>query len=340
VQHPDWPSGLTIATLLEATRAELPDADVRHAKGCDVDTDDTAGFAAAVTAASAAEICVVALGDRAGLFGRGTSGEGCDAESLDLPGVQGQLLDALLDTGTPVVLVMLSGRPYALGRYADRLAAAVQTFFPGEEGGSAIAGVLSGRTCPSGRLPVSIPRTGGGQPGTYLTAPLGLRSGVSNIDPTPLWAFGHGLSYTSFDWSGVQVDGVPVAADSVTETETDGAIQLSLTVCNTGDRAGTDVVQLYLRDPVAQVTRPDVRLIGYARVDLKAGASSRVTFDVPADLSSFTGRSGRRIVEPGDLELLLSSSSAEVRHTANLRLVGPERVVGSSRRMVADVTVL
>jgi beta-xylosidase len=339
-QHPDWPQGLTIATLLEATRAELPDVDVVHAKGCDVDTDDTSGFAAAVAAASAADVCIVALGDRAGLFGRGTSGEGCDADSLNLPGVQGELLDALLETGTPVVLVMLSGRPYALGRFAGRLSAVLQTFFPGEEGGAAIAGVLSGRTCPSGRLPVSIPRTDGGQPSTYLTPRLGLLSDVSNIDPTPLWAFGHGLSYTTFEWSGLEVDGKAPAADAFAQTGTDGAVQVSLTVRNTGERAGTDVVQLYLRDPVAQVTRPDVRLIGYARVPLEAGASSRVTFDVSADLSSFTGRAGLRIVEPGDLELVLSSSSAEPRLAANVRLVGPERPVGASRRMVADVTVL
>jgi beta-xylosidase len=339
-QHPDWPAGLTVATLLEATRTELPAADVVYASGCDVDTDDRSGFAAAVAAARESDICVVALGDRAGLFGRGTSGEGCDVESLELPGVQGELLDALLETATPVVLVMMSGRPYALGRYAAGLAAAIQSFFPGEEGGSAIAGVLSGRVCPSGRLPVSMPRTAGGQPSSYLSPPLGLRSDVTTIDPTPLWPFGHGMSYTSFRWDDVLVDGRLVDPAEPVQTRTDGAVRLSLTICNSGDRAGADVVQLYLRDPVAQVTRPDVSLIGYARIALDPGQTARVTFDVSADLSSFTGRDGRRIVEAGELELLLSASSAEPRHVVQLRLVGPERFVGSSRRMVADVTVL
>ncbi len=155
LQYPKWPLGLSIPTLLEATRKELPDADVTFAAGCDVDSTDVDGFAAATSAASAADVCVVALGDQAGLFGRGTSGEGCDAESLELPGVQGQLLEAIIATGRPVVLVMVSGRPYALGKYADRVAAVVQSFFPGEEGGPALAGVLSGRVNPSGRLPVS-----------------------------------------------------------------------------------------------------------------------------------------------------------------------------------------
>jgi beta-xylosidase len=338
MEHPEWPLGLSIPTLLEATRAELPDADVVYAAGCDVDSTDVSGIEAAVTAASGADVCVVALGDRAALFGRGTSGEGCDADSLQLPGVQGELLEAIIATGRPVVLVMVSGRPYALGAYADRLAALVQSFFPGEEGGAALAGVLSGRVCPSGRLPVGIPRSPNGQPGTYLTSALGLRSEVSAVDPTPLWPFGHGLSYTSFRWDGVQVDGRAVTDVDRIDSTTDGAVRVSLTISNDGHRAGTDVVQLYLHDPVAQVTRPDVRLIGYARVDVEPGASRRVSFDVSADLSSFTGIAGKRIVEPGDLQLRLSASSADSRHIVNLRLLGPERTVGFSRRMVADVT--
>ncbi len=151
-------SGYRFPTLLEATRKELPDTDVAYAPGCDVDGDGHGRLRGrGQRRLAAADVCVVALGDRAGLFGRGTSGEGCDAETLELPGVQGQLLDAIIATGRPVVLVMVSGRPYALGAYADRLAAVVQSFFPGEEGGAALAGVLSGRVCPSGRLPVSHP---------------------------------------------------------------------------------------------------------------------------------------------------------------------------------------
>jgi beta-xylosidase len=339
LQYPKWPLGLSIPTVLEATRKEMPDAEVTFAAGCDVDGSDVDGFAAAVNAARAADVVVVALGDRAGLFGRGTSGEGCDAETLELPGVQGQLLDAIIATGRPVVLVMVSGRPYALGAYADRLAAVVQSFFPGEEGGPALAGVLSGRVNPSGRLPVCIPRSPAGQPSTYLTSPLGMRSGVSTVDPTPLWPFGHGLSYTSFEWDDVQVDGHGVTQADRIDSTTDGAVRVSLTVSNIGRRAGTDVVQLYLHDPVAQVTRPDVRLIGYTRVDVEAGQSRRVSFDVSADLSCFTGVAGVRIVEPGDLELRLGASSSNSRHIVNIRLLGPERAVGLSRRMVADVTV-
>ncbi|MFG2440138.1 glycoside hydrolase family 3 N-terminal domain-containing protein [Streptomyces sp. NPDC048508] len=328
--HPDVPAGIGIPTVLDSLRSELPDAKVTFAEGCGVSDPDASGFAEAVARASEADVCVAVLGDRAGLFGRGTSGEGCDAADLRLPGVQGELLDALVDTGVPVVLVLLTGRPYALGRWEGRLAAVVQAFFPGEEGGPAVAGVLSGRVGPSGRLPVSVPRLPGSQPWTYLQPPLGLANEVSNLDPTPLHAFGHGLSYTSFAWEDFR--------GGDTEITTDGSCDVSLTVRNTGDRDGTEVVQLYLHDPVASVTRPDVRLIGYRRLDLAPGESRRVTFGFHADLSAFTDRAGERVVEPGVLELRLGASSAQARHTARLTLTGPRRVTGTDRRLRCEVS--
>lgn len=325
--HPEMPTGIEIPTLLDSLRAELPDAKVTFAEGCGVSDPDTSGFEEAVARTAEADVCVAVLGDRAGLFGRGTSGEGCDATDLSLPGAQAELLDTLVGTGVPVVLVLLTGRPYALGRWDGRLAAVVQAFFPGEEGGPAVAGVLSGRVTPSGRLPVSVPRVPGGQPWTYLQPPLGLRVDVSNLDPTPLYAFGYGRSYTEFAWEDFTGGAAP------SEIGTDGSYDISLTVRNTGDRPGAEVVQLYLHDPVASVTRPDVRLIGYQRVELAPGEASRVTFRFHTDLSAFTDRSGRRVVEPGALELRLAASSADVRHTARLRLTGPLRELGPDRRL-------
>ncbi|EFL34310.1 xylan 1,4-beta-xylosidase [Streptomyces viridochromogenes DSM 40736] len=331
--HPDVPVGIEIPTVLDALRTELPDAKVTFAQGCDVTDPDTTGFEEAVARTAEADVCVAVLGDRAGLFGRGTSGEGCDATDLRLPGAQGELLDALLATGVPVVLVLLTGRPYALGRWHGRLGALVQAFFPGEEGGPAVAGVLSGRVNPSGRLPVSVPQVPGGQPWTYLQPPLGLAGEVSNLDPTPLYAFGHGRSYTTFAWE----DGTGGAEPA--ELGTDGTYDVSVTVRNTGDREGAEVVQLYLHDPVASVTRPDMRLIGYQRVTAAPGEAVRVTFRFHADLSSFTDRSGHRVVEPGALELRLAASSADVRHTAHLTLTGPVRVLGTDRRLRCETEV-
>ncbi|PSK93836.1 beta-xylosidase [Haloactinopolyspora alba] len=337
---PEELPGVAVPTLLDGIRAALPDARLTHAEGCDVVGTDASGFDAAVAAAAGADVCVAVVGDRAGLFGRGTSGEGCDAQDLRLPGVQEQLVHALADTGTPVVLVLCTGRPYALGAFGDRLAAVVQAFFPGEEGGRAVAGVLSGRVCPSGRLPVSVPREPGGQPATYLAPPLGHRSEVSSGDPTPLYPFGYGLSYTSFAWDDLRVGtDEPAPADGPVECGTDGAVSLSVRVRNTGDRDGAEVVQLYLHDPVAQVTRPPVRLIGYARVVLRPGEQRRVAFRVHADLTAFTGRDGRRVVEPGAIELRPARSCLDAEHAAAVTLVGPERVVDHTPHLTAQVSV-
>ncbi|MGR0220709.1 beta-xylosidase/alpha-l-arabinosidase [Agromyces sp. ZXT2-6] len=324
-QHPGVEMGIEIPTLLDAIRAEFPGSDIRHALGTSVDGGETDGLADAAALAATADVVVLALGDRAGLFGRGTSGEGCDAESLDLPGAQQRLVDAVLDTGTPTVLALLAGRPYALGRATSEAAGIVEAFFTGEEGAGAIAGVLSGRVNPSGRLPVSIPATPGSQPTTYLAAPLARASDVSNVDPTAAYPFGHGLGYTTFEWETFAGDEDAIA--------TDGAVSVRLRVRNSGSRTGTEVVQLYLHDPVASVVRPVQRLVGFARVDLEPGAAADVWFTVPADLASFTSRSGERIVEPGDLVLSVGRSSGELVHAHTVRLEGPVRVVDHLRRL-------
>ncbi|MEG9249362.1 glycoside hydrolase family 3 N-terminal domain-containing protein [Arthrobacter sp. Soc17.1.1.1] len=330
-QHPEVELGLEIPTVADALRDEFPGSEITTAAGCTIDGRATTGFDEALAVARGADVVVAVLGDRAGLFGRGTSGEGCDAESLDLPGVQQQLLEGLLATGKPVVVVLLTGRPYALGTAAGEAAAIVQGFFPGEEGAGAVAGVLSGRINPAGRLPVSIPGSPGAQPSTYLAAPLAQSSGVSNIDPTAAFPFGHGLGYTHFEWSD--------AASTADSIATDGEVGLTVTVTNAGERDGVEVVQLYLHDPVASVVRPVQRLVGYARVPLTAGSSARVAFTVPADVASFTGRDGVRIIEPGALELRLGASSGDIRAAVLLDLTGGIRQVDHTRRLHCDVTI-
>ncbi|MET0853524.1 MAG: glycoside hydrolase family 3 N-terminal domain-containing protein, partial [Microterricola sp.] len=235
VQHPGVPIGIEIPTLLDAIRLEFPDSEIHYALGTSVDGGETDGIADAVAAAASADIVVLALGDRAGLFGRGTSGEGCDVESLELPGAQQQLVDAVVATGTPSVMTLLTGRPYAIGSAVTESSAIVQAFFVGEEGASAIAGVISGRVNPSGRLPVSVPATPGAQPTSYLAPALARATDVSNIDPSPAFAFGHGLGYSTFEWSAFAGDENEIAVD--------GEASVRLRVRNTSSRAGTDVVQ-------------------------------------------------------------------------------------------------
>ena len=332
-RHPGAGLGIEVPTVVDALRQELPGVEVVSERGCPVQGEDRSGFAAALDAARGADLCVAVVGDLAGLFGHGTSGEGCDAEDLRLPGVQAELLAELLGTGTPVVVVVVSGRPYALGDVHGRAAALVQAFMPGEEGGSAVAGVLSGRVQPGGKLPVQIPRHPGGQPSTYLQPPLGSAesAGISSLDATPLFPFGHGASYTSF-----AVDRLRLSA---AEVPTDGEFTVSVRLRNTGSRAGDEVVQLYLHDVLAPVTRPVRQLAGFRRVHLEAGDAVDLHFRVHADRTAFTGRDLRRIVEPGDLELLVGTSAADLPVRGGVRLTGPTRVVGHDRRLVTPVDV-
>src|SRR5690606_32626997 len=187
-------------------RTELEGSEITYARGCDVIGDDTSRIDEAVEVARAAEVAVVVVGDHAGLFGRGTSGEGCDVDDLELPGVQRELVERILDTGTPVVLVLITGRPYAVGWALDRCAAVLQSYFPGEEGGTALAPVIAGTAAASGRVPISMPRSAGASPFSYLHPRLGGASRVTNLDTAPPVAFGHGLSYTSFVHSELEAD--------------------------------------------------------------------------------------------------------------------------------------
>jgi beta-xylosidase len=327
--YPEAADGVAVTTLLDALRAEIPD--VTYARGCDVRDGDESGFAEAVSVGRSADVIVAAVGDVAGLFGRGTSGEGCDVADLRLPGAQEGLLRALAATGKPVIAVLVTGRPYAIGSVAGELAGIVQAFFPGEEGGNAIAGVLTGRVVPSGKLPVEIPGACAPQPSSYLRSANAAPHAGSSVDPTPLFAFGHGLSYTTFGYSDLVI--------SASSMPTDGTILVSCTATNTGSASGCEVVQLYLSDPVAQVVRPLRWLAGYARVPLAPGEARRVTFRVHADRTSFTGLSGSRLVEPGLIGVAVGGASDSLPLTGAFTLTGPVRVVGADRVLDTPTSV-
>ncbi|GAA2581490.1 glycoside hydrolase family 3 N-terminal domain-containing protein [Microbacterium binotii] len=314
--HPGVPMGFEIPSPREALTARYPGASFDVAEGCAVEGDDRSGFTAAIDAARGAEVAIVAVGDRAGLFGRGTVGEGNDVESLELPGVQRELVERIVATGTPVVLVVLSGRPYAIdwaleGETAP--AAVLQSFFPGEEGATALASLLAGDSVPSGRLPVSLPRSAGAQPYSYLHPLLGAANEITSADSTPVRPFGFGLSYTRFAHRDLEVDA---------DASTAGGFTARVVVENVGDRSGVDVVQLYTHDPVASVTRPVAQLVGYARVELAAGQRATVEFAVPAARLAFSDRGYRRVVEPGALEVWVGPSCDERETVAETTLAG------------------
>lgn len=324
-----YDTGIDVPTMREAISEEFSNATVNYAEGCDIESDDTSRFDHAAEIASDSDLTVLVLGDQAGLFGRGTVGEGCDRDDLELPGVQRQLAERVLATGRPVVIVLLTGRPYVLGWALDQASAVVQAFFPGEEGAQAVAGVLSGRVNPSGKLPVSLPRSTGAQPYTYLHPRLGGDSDVTNLSSQPVRPFGFGLSYTTFTYSDL----------TVSATSTDAPVGVSVVVTNTGDRDGDEVVQLYVQDVFGSITRPVAQLMGFQRVSLAPGQSATVTFTVPPHRLSFTNAQYTRVVEPGQFVFWTGHSAGSGDISATVTVTGDVYEVAPNATLTTSVSV-
>jgi beta-xylosidase len=320
-KHPGHDLGIKIPTVLTAVREEFGADRVRFEAGGDITSDDVVAIPDAVALARDSDVAVVVVGDIAGLFGDGTSGEGCDAADLRLPGGQDALVTAVLGTGVPTVLVVLSGRPYALGAYG-KARAIVQAFFPGADGAAAVAGVLSGRVAPTGRLPVQIPRYPSAST-TYLQPALGLSNpGITALDNTPLYPFGFGLTGGAIVYESI------TAAATVS---TEGSLDAAVTIRNDGDDT-VEVVQLYAAFPSAPVVRPAVQLIGYARIPIGSGESRTVSFHVDAARLAVTGEDRALGVDPGPLRLIAGPSAADAPVTAEVTIVG-ERCVVAQRSL-------
>lgn len=290
-------------TPLNGLRAALPDAEIIHAAGCADTGDDASAIDEAVAAAESADIAIVCVGARSGLVADATVGEARDATDLGLPGVQSQLVARIAATGTPMVIVVISGRVHTLEAESAVANALIWSILPGEEGGSAIADVLIGAVNPAGRLPVTLPLHVGQIPLHHDMRRRGDRSefygGYVDRGTDALYWFGHGLSYTAFEY------GEPsVAAGSTTE-----ATAVSVPVANTGPREGDEVVQLYATDEVASVARPIRELIGFARVAIPAGETRTVTFTVHPSRLAFHGLDMDLITEPGTFTFRIGGSS-------------------------------
>jgi beta-glucosidase len=292
---------------------------------------DESRIAEAVRVASKADRIVVALGDLSGLFLTGTVGEGSDASSLELPGVQQKLLDSLLALDKPLVVVLLNGRPYNLGPAYVNANAVLEAFLPGQEGADAIARVLYGDAEPGGRLPVSVPRSAGAMPYFYNHK---LKSAGTPVQPEfgAVYPFGHGLSYTTFEYGDLRLES--------REVPVDGQIILSFTVRNTGSRTGDEVAQLYVRDLYASVVRPIRELKGFKRLTLAPGEGKTLRFTLPADMLAFTVSGTTRLVEPGEIELMVGRSSQDVRLSDKVTLTGSPRALPRDWRMVCATEVV
>jgi beta-glucosidase len=304
-------------TPLAGLRAATSDGvEVRYARGCEVQGDDRSGFDEAVRAAREADVAIVVVAGKSGLHRPVTVGEGNDATSLELTGVQTELLEAVAGTETPLVVVVLSGRVHTLTRAAACANALIQLFPPGEEGGSGLADVLVGAVNPSGRLPITMPRAVGQIPISHAYRAGGARpmffDDYTDCAPTPLFAFGHGLSYTSFVYTNFDV-----RASTTTEP-----VEVAVDVRNDGQCAGDEVVQLYCRDDIASVARPDQLLLGFARVSLDPGQARRVTFIIHPSRLAFYDPQMRFVVEPGTFSFSVGASAADTRAEQTVELRG------------------
>jgi beta-glucosidase len=329
--HPNIKSVLTGIKEIVSEKTQI-----HYTKGCEVTGDDKAGFDEAVAAAQDAQIALLVLGDKSGLGTEGTTGEGRDRVSLQLPGVQQELLEAVVATGTPVVLVLINGRPLATSWAAEHVPAILEAWLPGEEGGPAIAEVLFGDVNPGGKLPITIPRSVGQVPIYYGHKPSGGRSYMTDhyIDSpaTPLYPFGFGLSYTQFEFSNLQI--------SPNQVDSQGKVEIRCEVTNVGEVAGDEVVQLYLHDRESTITRPVKQLVGFKRVSLQPDNSATIIFTVKMNQLGFYNRAMQFVVEPGKMDVLIGSSSADIHLTGEFEIVGEVADVMGKRSYASDIVVI
>jgi beta-glucosidase len=328
-------------SLADAIRKLLPDAEVTAVAGTGVLPAQPTDIPAAVAAARAADLVVLYVGGKAGWYGDDlTEKEGGDTADIDLPPQQVDLVHAVTAVGKPTVAVVSMGRPQGLRAVVDELPAVLTAYYGGPHQGAAIADAIFGVTYPGGKLPISIPRHVGQVPihhgqkwgSGYRRTKADIHRGYLDMPSTPLFPFGHGLSYTTFEYGPLRL-----ASDAV---DVGGDVRASLTVTNTGKRRGAEVVQLYAADTATGVTLPAQQLVGFARVDLEPGASRTVSFTLPLSVLAYTGPSGDVVVEPGPVELTAGSSSSDLRSSARLTVTGAARTIRGEDRAFFSVATL
>ncbi|HVN53039.1 MAG TPA: glycoside hydrolase family 3 N-terminal domain-containing protein [Anaerolineaceae bacterium] len=325
-----------VITVLEGIRAAVSgQTQVLYAKGCDALDPDRSGIEAAAEAAKQADVVVLVLGDRSGLTPECTTGETRDSADLKLPGVQEELIQAVLGTGKPVAAVLITGRPYAVTSLVEGANAILEAWLPGEEGGNAIAETLFGDVNPGGKLAITFPRSVGQVPIFYNAKPSGTKS-FWYVDyvaekVTPLYSFGHGLSYTSFEYSDLAI-----FRQHATVGE---QVKIALTVKNSGKYRGDEVVQLYTCDEFASTPRPVKELRGFYRLSLNPGEAKRIYFHLPVDQLAFYDNDLCLVLEPGAIAVMVGSSAEDIRLRGEFEIVGERKMVVRERVFVSPVEV-
>jgi beta-glucosidase len=324
-------------TPLEGIRAAVSLATkVTYAQGCGVTSRDQSGFDEAVELALKADIAVMILGLSQAIEGEENQEEGVeegekstgDRAGLDLPGVQEELLKAIHATGVPIVLVLINGSAISINWADEHVDAILEAWYPGQAGGTAIAEVLFGDYNPAGRLPVTFYKSVNQLP-PFRDYDMAGRT-YRYITEEPLYPFGHGLSYTQFEYSNLQI--MPQ------QVETNGIADIRVDVINVGDTAGDEIIQLYIHDPQSDVVRPRQELKGFTRIFLQPGQYRTVHFQLAASQMSFF-ENGVHWLEPGIIEVMIGASSADVRLRGEFEIVGERADVGAERVFFTDVLI-
>jgi beta-glucosidase len=303
-----------VATVLDRIRQSVsPQTKVHYARGCDILDDDPSGIEEAREAAKKAKLAIVVVGED-----RRTNGESRDSVDLELTGRQEELIKAVYETGTPTVVVVVSGRPLAVRWTAEHVPAILEAWMCGEQGARAIVDILFGDHNPSGKLPVTFPRHVGQMPFYYNHKPaklMRMNRAYVTMPLTPLFEFGRGLSYTSFSYSDLAI--------TPREIDVSGSVRVSLDLENTGKRAGAEVVQLYVNDVISSVVTPIIELKGFEKVRLQPGERRRVDFLLtPEDLSLIDMQMQRK-VEPGEFQVMVGSSCEDIRLRGSFEVKPP-----------------
>ncbi|WP_432246170.1 beta-glucosidase (plasmid) [Arthrobacter sp. G.S.26] len=327
-------------SLAEAIRQLMPDADVVSVPGTGLLDTDPHDIEAAVAAATSADIVILAIGGRAGAFsGTTTEGEGTDSANIDLPSRQVQLVQAVSALGKPTAAVLYMGRPYGLSGVDDVLPALVTAYYPGPEGAPALANVLFGHSAPSGKLPFSIPRHSGQVPvyqaqkrgSGYRRESIDMAKAYADMPSTPQYAFGHGLSYSSFEYGELRIEPATITANE--------EVTITIPLRNAGEISSTEIAQLYVGLPGIGITRPAQQLAGFSRVELDEGETAEVSFTVQASQLGHTGRDGRFVVEPGEVSVWIGSASDSLRAHGTFTVLGQPLDVATARSYLPEVRI-
>ncbi len=317
-------------TVLDKLKDKIGEDRVIYAQGCNILDRDFSMIPEAVEAAQKADLAIIVVGDKAGHFRAGTVGEGTDTPDLSLPGGQEELVSAIFKTGKPTVIVLLNGRPFAMPGIAQKASAIVEAWFPGQEGAGIIVDTIFGDLNPGGKTILTFSQSAGVQPLFYnhkFLAP-----GFPRLPEfAPVFPFGHGLSYTEFTYSDLELSSSEIAVDD--------AIKISFRIKNSGARKGDEVAQLYINDPVASIPRPVKELKGFKRITLEPCEQKKITFTMSADMLAFTGLDYKKIIEPGEIKIMIGSSSEDIRLEESFALTGEKRYPGENRKLITEVEV-